>query len=182
MTTGVRRTLGSVIGVALAAWLVAGCTTLPAPRGESDTALVIPVEKDQSTEGTSTFGYYEVSIARSGDESFHHSVNVYANSDVEVITGLKPGSYYFESYRFHYKDGGTGSRGDVGGSFLLKAGSITISPKVFRVVLFKKDEDASQEWMGIRWSDTNEQQRQKMVRQLEESENFGAWDIVGGDD
>ena len=137
MTTGVRRTLGSVIGVALAVWLVAGCTTLPAPRGESDTALVIPVEKDQSTEGTSAFGYYEVSIARSGD---------------------------------------------VGGSFVLKPGSITISPKVFRVVLFKKDEDASQEWMGIRWSDTNEQQRQKVVKQLEESENFGAWGIVGDDD
>jgi hypothetical protein len=137
MRTGVRGTLGSVIGVALAALLVAGCTTLPAPRGESDTALVIPVEKDQSTEGTSTFGYYEVSIARSGD---------------------------------------------VGGSFVLTPGSITISPKVFRVVLFKKDADASQEWMGIRWSDTNEQQRQKAVKQLEESENFGAWRIAGGKD
>jgi len=60
-----RKTL--LLLAVLAGTLLAGCTSLPAPDSENDTAFVLPVERIQQSTGGSTFGYYEVHIGKPGD-------------------------------------------------------------------------------------------------------------------
>ncbi|MFP4407309.1 MAG: hypothetical protein ACLFPW_02190 [Spirochaetaceae bacterium] len=165
-----------LMGTAL---LVGGCTTLPEPKGEDDTAFVLPVQRVQQSDGGSTFGYYEVHIGKAGDPSFDRTINVYAGSEMEMITGLEPGRYELSRYQFRYKNSNDyGSSREINAPFVLEPGALTICPTTVFITVFKKDPDASKNWMRVNFDTTSPPIRSRVLKELEEQESFSQWRVL----
>jgi hypothetical protein len=172
-----RKTL--LLLAVLAGTLLAGCTSLPAPDSENDTAFVLPVERIQQSTGGSTFGYYEVHIGKPGNPQFDRTIKVYAGSEMEMITGLKPGRYEISKYQFRYKNSNKyGSSREIGAPFVLEPGALTISPTTIFITVFKEDPDASMNWMRVNFDATSPPIRSRVLEELEAEESFPQWRVL----
>jgi hypothetical protein len=178
-TARLFKSLGvAVIVSTIALTVLTSCATLPEPADGSDTAFVLPVVRVARTGGTSTFGYYEIHIEHADDPSIRRMVKVYAGTDMRVITGLEPGRYVIRRYQFVYKNGGMGSSRDIDAPFVLEAGAITVSPTAPVITLYKKDPEASTNWMRIGFKETQPPTRQEVLNVLEEEDAFPAWRVL----
>lgn len=173
---GRRRIAAIVAAVAVA---LTACTTLPEPDGADDTAFALPIIPVWDSDGGSTFGYYEFTIQNISDPGIRRTINAYAGSGLEVLTGLPVGSYRISQYRFVYKESGRpGSSGRLGHTFTLEPGTITISPVTIYIRMYKPDPNADDNWMQLRWNDTTQPVRDDVIAELEQEEHFSSWRLA----
>jgi hypothetical protein len=158
-----------------------GCSTFPEPQSKTDTVFVLPVKNIRTAKGWSSFGYYEIEISSYEDKSFSKVLTLTSGSGNEVVTGLEPGRYAISSIEFLYKY--TEERGEyceLGIPFVLKPGSITISPAT--VVLIKIEERDTRTrhiTMGLNIQETSKPIRESVLDELREYESISKWRVLG---
>jgi hypothetical protein len=171
----VTATVGAIVVLVLG-----GCATLPGPRGESDTALVIPVVREGDEAGRSPLGYLEVAITRSGDPGFRYTTRIDADTEVAIVTGLEPGRYWIESYRLRYHRGGTdGSVREIRERFVLEPGALTVAPVMF-TLRRHLPEGESRSRLQTRYGETTARARERTLALLEEEDpgSFARWRVL----
>lgn len=193
-----RAALSAALGLAALLAVVSGCTTLPAPEAENDTALAIPVtfeitddHYDRSALGDdSPSGYYLLAIRRVGDGVFYRAVRLYAGSGVKIVTGIPPGEYYFDRYRFHHKRqmelgaglrenprGEGGPSGELEARFSLRGGEITVSPLHFHITMDRIGEERYDNRLSLDVRETAPDVHAKTVEAVSGYESFPRWSV-----
>lgn len=123
--------------------LLASCssTKVRAPGPSTQAILVIPVELDAKVVSIRHSFYYVYEIAKVGDPSFSHNVDIkFPLPDrIVIVDGLPPGDYYVSRFTYLPIGGGdivygenTLARND---RFSLEPGKITVFSKSLKVIL-----------------------------------------------
>lgn len=138
---------------------MSGCSSLPAPRSETDTLLVIPMES-QGPEP-----YFDYSLwFKWGDKEKVFSLRTHKNFG--TIHGLKPGKYTITHIGFYQ----SGDRYKLGIPVELKPGTLHIAP--FVVITITKSNTQYLDMKKFEFKD-----RVEFLKELQKNDTYDQWEI-----
>ena len=161
----------------LAALVLGACASFPEPKSPDDTLLFIPVETNDIY-GQAVFGFLRLTVKDEASGKIVKEIDVYANNNGKLVTGMRPGRYKVSNIVFIYKN--TGNRwGDTSTdiAFELKPGTVTVFPQVIFLGTKKESEDAATVYMHYNWNPIFTSKKKAVLEELAKNESFALWKV-----
>lgn len=171
-----RSIVAAPLFVLLAAALLAGCASLPAPGSPGDTLLVIPIELVKNLDGQPG-GRIKITLA-SADGLIQNAQSLNPARQYTLVAHLPAGKYTIAEEEFIFNDPtlsiGGGHKGKLGIPFELFPGKITIlemmltySVRVLGPVLTT----------STQWGQLSPQVARRVVSSLASQDSFASWGL-----
>lgn len=167
----------SIALTVLAALALGSCASFPEPKSPEDTLLFIPVETNDIY-GQAVFGFLRLTVVDQDSGKTVKEIDVYANNNGKLVTGLKLGRYKVANIVFIYKN--TGNRwGDTKTdiTFEMKPGTVTVFPQQIFLGTRKESEDATTVYMHYEWNPLSASKKRAVLDELAKNESFALWKV-----
>lgn len=168
-----KRTMWMLMaGVAL----LAGCSTLPAPRDAASTMVLVPIEFTKTT-SYQVYGHMTMTIRGGPVAGFSRDYALPPSAPYIVIPNLPPGSYEVTEAFFEYKDSGRkGHKQETSIGFELEAGRITFLPSMMRY--WMEQVAGKNQWITYSgWDTLSTEKAKDVLRRLDAEKNYPLWEL-----
>ena len=160
---------------ALLLLIFSSCKTLPVPKTQNDSLLIIPVGYEKNSK-QDWFGHYKINITDSSTGKVEKKKKLPILNGFTSISDLEPGHYKITKDEFYYDNGNRGHKGSIVRRYIrftMQPNHITVLPYKFVYRIF--DESSTHFTMNRRWSDFSQSQIDELLKSLEDYKNFSLW-------
>ncbi len=171
-----RKTIVKIIIFSMVVVLfLASCKTLPIPKSENDSLLIIPISYEKKST-KDWFGHYKITITSSSTGKVVKTMMLPILNGFTKISGLEPGNYNISQDVFVYDKSSVNHKGTIARryiSFTIQPEHITILPYKFTYIIF--DQSSTHYVMNRKWSNFSRSEIDKLFNSLEDYKNFSLW-------